>query len=93
MEQFHLLITLERYGAGPRMCGLLESFWDCQQVVPRQNGLRGPAFPATRGTMQGGLVSLTLFNVVIDNVIRSWLSMTVECPRVDHDGLGETVGR
>ena len=31
----HLLITLEGYGAGPCICGLLETFWDCHQVVPR----------------------------------------------------------
>ena len=45
-----LLITLKGYGAGPCMCGLLETFWDRQQVVPRQNGLHGPAFPTTSGT-------------------------------------------
>ena len=46
-----------------------------------------------RVTMQGGVVSLTLFNMVVDNIIRTWLDMTVEDQRVDHDGLGETVGR
>ena len=72
-----LLITLEGYGAGPRMCGLLEFFWEFQQVAPRQNGFHGPAFPATRGTTQGGIMSPTLFNVVVDSVIRTWMSMTV----------------
>ena len=62
-------------------------------MVPRQNGFHRPAFPATRGTTQGGLVSLTLFNMVIDNVIRTWLEMTMEEQRVDHDRLGKTVGR
>ena len=33
-----------------------------------------------------------LFNVVVDNVIITCLSMTVEDHRVYHDGLGETVG-
>ena len=33
------------------------------------------------------------FNVVIEKVIRTWLEMTAEDHRVDHDGLGETVGR
>ena len=32
-----LLITLEGYGVVPWMCEILETFWDCQQVVPRQN--------------------------------------------------------
>ena len=51
------------------------------------------AFPATRGTMQGGLISPTLFNVVVDNVIRTWLAMTVEDHRMAHDGMGEDVGQ
>ena len=75
------------------LCGLLETFWDCQQVVPRQNGFHGPIFPATKGTTQGGLVSTTLFNVMVDNVIKNWMAMTVEERRVAHDGMGETVGR
>ena len=33
----HLLVTLEGYGVSPQLCGLLETFWDCHQVVPRQN--------------------------------------------------------
>ena len=30
-----------------------------------------PDFPYTRGKTKGGLVSLTLFNVIVDNVIRT----------------------
>ena len=51
-----LLITLEGYGARPWLCGLLETFWECQKVVPSQNGFHGAAFPATMGTTQDGLV-------------------------------------
>ena len=93
VDQEHLLITLEGYVGGPRLCGLLETFWYCHQVVPNQNGFRGPAFPAKKGIPQGGLVSLPLFNVMVDNVIRTCLAMTVEDQRVTHDRLEETVGR
>ena len=55
VNQERLLITLEGYGAGPRLCGFLETFCDYQQVVPRQNGFHGRAFPTTRGTTQVGL--------------------------------------
>ena len=75
------------------MCGILETFWDCQQVVPRQNGFHRPALPDTRGTTHGGLMSPELLNVVIDKVITTWLAMTVEEHMVDHDGLVETIGR
>ena len=60
-----LIQTLKVYGAGPFMCGLLETFWDHQQVVPRHNEYHGTAFPSNRVTTQGGLVSPTLFNVVV----------------------------
>ena len=43
--------------------------------------------------MQGGLVSLTFFNVLVDNVIITCLAMTVDDQRVDQDRLGETVMR
>ena len=42
---------------------------------------------------QGGLVSLIIFNVVMYNVIQTWLAMTVEDQRVYHDGIGEAGGR
>ena len=35
----------------------------------------------------------TLFNRVVDNVIITWLDMTVKDQRVAHDGMGETVWR
>ena len=38
-------------------------------------------------------MSLTLFNLVVDNIIITWLSMAVEYRRVYQDGLGETVVR
>ena len=93
MDRERLLITLEGYGAGPCLCGLLDTLWDCQQLLQIQNGFREPALPSTRGTTQGGLYSLPLFNVVVDNFIKTWLAMTVEDQRVAHDGLGETIGR
>ena len=65
MDRDCMLITLEGYVSGPGMCGLVETLWECQQVVPRKNGFHGTAFPATRGKNQGGLVYLTMFNVVV----------------------------
>ena len=62
-------------------------------MFPRHNGFHGPSFPSTRVTMQSGLVSTTLFNLVVYNVIRTWLAMTMENQRVAHFGLVETVGR
>ena len=60
--------------------------------MPRQNYYHGPAFLVTQGTTQGRLVSSTLFNAVVDNVIRTWMAMTVEDQRVALDGLVENAG-
>ena len=62
-------------------------------MVPRQNSFDGPVFLATRVKMKGRIVSPTLFNVVVNNIIRTWMAMTVEDQRVVHDCLRETVGR
>ena len=93
VDQYRLLITLEGYGADTWMCGLLDTCWYFQQVVTRKNGFHGPAFPAMRGTTQGGIVSQVPFNLVVDNIIRTWLAITIEDHQVDEDILGETVGR
>ena len=93
MDRKRLLVTLTGYGAVSLLCGLLETLWDIHKVVPRQNVFHGPAIPATRGTMQGGLLSLTIFNVVVDNSTITWLVMTVEDQRVAHEWLGDTSGR
>ena len=76
----------------PCLCGLLETFWYHQKVLLRHNGFHVLAFPATRGTTQDGQAYPTLFNVVVDNFIRTWLAMIVENQRVGHYGLGEIVG-
>ena len=83
-----LIRNLERYGDVPRLCKLLGKFWVHQKVVPRLNFYHGPSFPDTWGTMQDSLVSPTLFNVVIDYFIRTWLDLTVEYQRSSIDGVG-----
>ena len=62
-------------------------------MVPRQNVYHRPALPATLRTTQAGLVSLTLFNIIVDNVIQTWLAMTVEYQRMAHGGLREALWR
>ena len=43
--------------------------------------------------MKGGFLSPTLFNVIVDNFIQTWLAMTVEDQRMAHYVMGEAVGR
>ena len=53
------------------MCELLAYFWFHKEVVTRQNGYHGPNCKAAWGTMQVGLTSPILFNVVADNIVRT----------------------
>ena len=52
------------------MCRLLAVFWDQQEVITRQNRYHGPHFKATKGTTKGRLIYPTLFNFIIDSVVR-----------------------
>ena len=85
--------TMEGYGAVKHMYKLLVNFWDHQEVVTIQNKYHGPNFKSTRGTAQGELIYMTLFNVVVDNLVRMWLAMTVEDQVVAQEGLGLDVRR
>ena len=72
---------------------LLVIFWFHQEVVTRQNGDNGPNFKANQGKTQGGIISPTLFSVVVDNVVRSFLTMTVKDHMVEQEGLVLNVRR
>ena len=73
-----LLKTQEVYGTGPHTGGILEEFWECQEVVTGKNRYHGPHLQATRGTTQGGFIFPTLFNIVVENVVWNWLALAVE---------------
>ena len=75
------------------MCRLLETFWEQQEVVTRQNGYCGPHFRATRRKTQCGLISLTLFNFIINNVASKWLVKIVEDQMVAQEGLVLALGK
>ena len=50
------------------------------------------AFLATWVMKLGGVTSLTLFNFIVDNVIWTWLALTVEDHQAVINGLGENIG-
>ena len=80
IDRERALLTFEEYGMGPRMSRLLRNFWKQQQVVARQQGFHGPAFPSDRGDIQGAPGACTRFNILGDNVVRNWLQATIPGP-------------
>ena len=77
IDHGRLISTLGGYGVGTQTCKLLSTFWVHQEVNKRQNGYCGPGLKLNQGTLQGGIISPTLFNVGADNVVRKWLALTV----------------
>ena len=85
--------TLEGYRDGLHVRGLLVESWDWQEVVAWKNGYHRPHFQLTKGVFQGVLISSMLFNMIVDNAVRNWVSLTVEDKLVSHEGLVLAVGR
>ena len=47
-------------------------------MVARAGGYYGTRFKGERGVTQGGPLSPTIFNVVVDAVVRHWVMLSVE---------------
>jgi hypothetical protein len=72
IDRERLLTILEQYGIGARIITLLRNFWAKHIYVPRQAGYYGRKIKGERGTTQGDTISGTLFNILIDAIIRHW---------------------
>ena len=75
------------YGLGPNLKRLLHRFWDDQEVVLKVGRLYGRPFRMERGVTQGEPVSPTVFNIVVEAVVRAVL-MEVCRPQEAKHGLG-----
>ena len=89
LDRDRTLQTMKEYGVGSRLLCLIENYWKSQKIAPRQRGYHGPIITPERGVTQGGLFSCNEFNIMIDSVLRYWLTKVV--PFNAEDGLGRTV--
>ena len=79
---------------GPKMLRLTGNLWKGQKVVAKQSGFYGPAFNAEQGKTQGGTAAPTRFNIIVDKVVRHWLTMAINDDRtVAADGFGMQVSQ
>ena len=58
---------------GPSARRLLTTYWRRLTMVSRAGGYYGEVFKGARGVMQGDPLSPTIFNVVVDAVVRHWI--------------------
>ena len=84
---------MEKYGDVPYVCRILVVFEANRRLSPAKKGYHRPHIKSTRETTQGELISPTLFNLIVDNVVWKWLALTVEYQLVAQVGLGLALGR
>ncbi len=66
------IIILGKYGVGKNITSFITRIWEGDTIVPKQSGFYGKPFKATRGVRQGDIMSPTIFNIIVDAVIREW---------------------
>ena len=57
---------------------LLRTYWGKSTIVARAGGYCGTSFKGARGVTQGDPLSPTIFNVVVNAVVRHWVTLAVE---------------
>ena len=70
LDRSRCLGILEGYGVGPGARRLLSNYWRRLTMAAWAGGCYGTAFSGERGVTQGDPLSPTLFNVVVDAVVR-----------------------
>ena len=78
LDRSRCLEILDGYGVGPNNRRLLTNYWRRLTMVARAGGYYGTAFRGERGVTQGDLLSPTIFNVVVDAVVRHWVNGIME---------------
>ena len=70
MDRSRCLLILKDCGIGFKTLRLIQRFWDKGILIWKASGCYGEPFKARRGVTQGGLVSPTIFNLMVDAAIR-----------------------
>ena len=78
LDRSRCLDILEGYGIGPSARRLLKTYWRRLTMVARAGRYYGEAFKGERGVTQGDPLSPTIFNVVVDAVVRHWIDGHVQ---------------
>ena len=73
LDRSRCLEILEGYGVVPSSRKLLKTYWRRLTMVARAGGYYREAFKGERGVTQGDPLYPTIFNVVVDRVVRHWV--------------------
>ena len=73
LDRVRAMQILEGYGVGANIRHIISLIWQGDTLVPRQAGYYGKAlFKAKRGVHVGDVMSPTVFNIVVDALVRHW---------------------
>jgi exonuclease III len=86
LDRGRTLDIMQGYGVGPNLIRILRNFWESQQTVIRQCGYHSGAFPVGRGVTQGDIPSPIIFNMIVDTIVRYWVSEVLEDEDAAIDG-------
>ena len=78
LDRSRCLEILEGYGVGTNARRLLTNYWRRLTMVARTGGYYGTEFGGERGVTHGDLLYSTIFNVVVDAVVRHWVNRLVD---------------
>jgi hypothetical protein len=74
---------LKAYGVGPNLLRFQNLFWENAKLVCCAGGCYGSPFAVHWGVTQGSPLSLLMFKLCVDAVVREWL----------HQMLGDNAAR
>ena len=77
LDRSRSLEILKGYGVVERVRRLLREYWNKLTMVARAVGYYGTSFKGGRGVTQGNPLSPTIFTVVVDAVVRHWVTLAV----------------
>ena len=78
LDSSRCLEILEGYGVGPNASSMLKTYWRRLTMVARVGGYYRKAFKGGRGVKQGDPLSPTIFNLVVDAVVRHWVNGLID---------------
>ena len=70
MDRGRCLSILEDTCVGPYALRLIKSFWNNEMLVRQAAGYYDRPFKSERGVTQGGPLSPTIFNLMVDAIVR-----------------------
>ena len=93
VDRERLLEILKGYVVGPNVLGLLKFYWVNQLCVAKCGKYNRETFVSYCGATQGNVVSPTLFNILVDAVMRKWWADVMDNMTTVNAGLqGDDVG-